>query len=83
MWEKFDRQGNALTVSFGDVQGVTAIMVHRRSNIPTAETMASEGASFVRRFEDERFGTWWGDGRSVVIKVTIELCLSRQSGIDS
>ena len=62
---------------------MTPIVVHGRSDIPTAETMASEGASFVRRFEDERFGTWWGDGRSVVIEVTIELRLSGKSGIDS
>ena len=81
--EETDGGSGADAVGFRDIDVVTSIMLHCWHDIESNSTMISKRSTFVGRFMDDGFATWWGERSAIVVKVAPNLIVSRDPGIDS
>ncbi len=81
--EKLGGAGNAGSFGFRDVKLVATVVLHGGAHVPGFFAMGRPALTCVWVFEDEGSGSWWGEGRFVIVKEPVDLGVRRQIWIES
>ena len=82
MLMKFHCLANSCIICFVDINGITLIVVRRRSNVPAFENLDTKQRTLVQGFVNNGVRAWWDDRHLVEIELPKESMVRGELGVE-